>query len=281
VPLRPATDTGLDTDTDTGLGEAGDARKACYVPPTIDRGLAVTCAGPARSGSTEAILQVLEQAGAPLAGLAETTLDDIALVHLFTSTPLTKAEVDALPTNLRADVLLSRALGLTEAVESDELRDYRVVVSSRQERRQAQELAAIWVTWAAPASNDALRLTVRTLRTALDVTWARYRRDTAGPPSDGHLTIGYLLCREVSIDWLRGRMRISVDLDALGVRGDGGDGGFSAARLGQFCSDLERQWRASLAFALGTPHVDLDVVWRESWMGRWVSLREAPRDDLG
>jgi hypothetical protein len=267
----------------TGTG-AGGLESTPYTKSTVDRGLAVTCVGPARSGSTEAILRVLERAGAPLLGLSETTLDDIALIHLFTYTPLAEDAIAALPGDLPADALLNRALGMPPVSGSDSLRDYRAVISSRRERRPSTELAALWVRWAVPAATDALRVVVRTLRSALDGTGARYRPPGTPEPAEAHLAIGYLLCQEVSVDWMEGRVRIAADLAALGVDRDGDDGRGPdgvAALLGQFCSDVERQWRASLSFALGTPHVDVEVVWRESWLGRWVSLRSAHRDDLG
>jgi predicted amino acid-binding ACT domain protein len=245
-----------------------------------EHGLAVTCVGPARPGTTEAVLRVLAHAGAPLLGLSATTLDDIAIIHLFTRTPLGRRDIDdlALSRDLRADTVLSTALDRREPLPRDTLRDYRAVVSSRPERPPDRGLAAVWVAWTAPATADALRLTVETLRAALDSSWARHRASATGEALAGHLNIEYLVCREVSADRLRGRMRVAVDLDALGLTVPGaappghpeGDGGGLPSRIGRFCSDLERQWRTSLSFALRTTQVELDVVWRESWLGRWT-----------
>jgi hypothetical protein len=271
-------------------------------------GLAVTCVGPARPGTTEAILHVLAHAGAPLLGLSATTLDDIAIIHLFTHSPLGKRDVDALalPADLRADSALNAALGQKEPVHRDKLRDYRAVVSSRRERAPDPGLAALWLAWTAPATPDALRLTVETLRAALDGTWARHRAGATGDARSGHLNIEYLVCREVSADRLRGRMRVAIDLDALGVKVSAapapgrlwararshratrddrgrpeGDGPVWPSRIGQFCSDLERQWRTSLSFALRTTQVELDVVWRESWLRTWTGVDSDTHDPPG
>jgi hypothetical protein len=237
-----------------------------------EQGLAVTCVGPARSGVTEALLDLLDAAGAPLAGMAETTLDDLAIVNLLTVTPRSAKDVEALPADAPAGAVVAQALGLGPAARiGGALRDFRCVVSVQPERARDPNLVAVWVAWAIPASPDALRSTVRTVRRALDKMSERYRTAAAPPPSDAHLNIEYLICREVSVDWLRGRMKVAVDLDTLDrLRDD--EGGVPVDKLGQFCSDVERQWRADLAFALGTAHVDLDVVWRESWIGRWATL---------
>ena len=78
-------------------------------------------------------------------------------------------------------------------------------------------------------------------------------------------------------DWLRGRMKVAVDLSALGALTTG-DGTISPANLGQFCSDVERRWRSLLTLGLGTANVELEVVWRESWLGRWASMHLDPPD---
>lgn len=242
--------------------------------PAAGTALAVTCVGPARPGTTDAVLQVLERAGAPLIGLSETALDDIAVIHLLTRTPRSPVPPDD-DLGRRADEALQRALGATgtDLVLDDRLRDYRALVSPRAERRTDSGLAALWLGWTTPVAAHALELTVRTLGAALDDIAGRYGSPDRRP-LDGHLNIEYLVCRE--IPWahrLHGRMRLAVDLDALGVRR-----GEDEDRLGRFCSDVERLWRTSLSFALGTAHVELEVVWRESWLGRWATLRATAQD---
>lgn len=269
--------------------EAGTSGRAaaCEVP-LPGPGLAVTCVGPARAGSTQAILQILAHARAPLLALSATTLDDIAVIHLVTRAPLGH-KIDALdlPTDLRADAVLNTALTQKPPHLTDRLRDYRAVVSSHTERPSDPDLVALWLAWTAPAAPDTLRLTVETLRTALDSVSARYMADTADKTRDGHLNIEYLVCREVSGDRLRGRMRVAIDLAALGVTAapaepvetPTGSDDSPVSRLSHFCSDLERQWRTSLSFALRTSQVELDVVWRESWLGRWTRLEPDSQDD--
>jgi hypothetical protein len=245
------------------IGGAGSA----YEAGVGGQGVAITCIGPARPGTTGAILQILERAHAPVGAIGETTLDDIAFVNLVTQTSASAGDVDALP--VEASAAIGRALGLKEWPVNSLLEDHRAVVSLRPDRSLPRELYALWVSWSVPGGRAALQLTVRTLRDALVTTSDRYR-DRRSDVRRGHLNIEYLVCREVSVDSLRGRMKVAIDLDALDLGGRGREG-VSESALGRFCSDVERQWRAELTFALGSPHVDLDVVWRESWVGRWAS----------
>jgi hypothetical protein len=247
-----------------------------YAIRADDHGLAVTCIGTAVPGATEGVLHVLARAGAPLAGLAVTTLDDMAIIHLMTRTRLGPAEIAAIDVDQRADITLGQALGLDHPPRSDRLQHYRALVSTRVAVPHDADLAAIWMAWATPATPDALRLTVRTLRDALDTIASRHRGG-AGQTADGHLNIEYLVGREVADDWLRGRMKVAIDLSALGALTTD-DGTISPANLGQFCSDVERRWRSLLTLGLGTANVELEVVWRESWLGRWASMHLDPPD---
>jgi hypothetical protein len=136
------------------------------------------------------------------------------------------------------------------------------------------------MAWATPAVPTALRLTVRTLRDALDAVSARYRNDAGeGEGDHHHLNIEYLVGREVSDDWLRGRIKASVDRRTLGGPGRGPHDPVAAAELGRFCSLVERQWRSLLGLALDTANIGLEVVWRESWLGRWSSVHVDPHDE--
>jgi hypothetical protein len=241
------------------------------------RPLAVTCVGTAVSGSSSAILQVLEEADAPLGGLAATTLDDMAIIHLTTRTPLDRDALAQIEPDLRADLALGAALGLDDPPTSDRLEHFRILATQRDEVVPNPTLAAIWLAWGTPATSVALRLTVRTLRDALDAIAGRYRGGVEDV-DESHLNIEYLVGREVSDDWIRGRMKVAIDLHALGRLHHGPGEAVSPASLGQFCSDVERQWRSLLTNALGTANIDLEVVWRESWIGRWASMHVDPRD---
>jgi hypothetical protein len=272
-----------------GMAEHDYWQPLVHLPPTAnqhlaetwathagDHALAVTFVGTAVPGASEAVLRVLAAANAPVAGFAVTTLDDMAIIHLMTRTRLSPGQVAGLPQGRRADLALGAALGLDDPPCSDRLAEFRALVSTRPEAPPEPDLAAIWLAWATPATPDALRVTVATLRDALDAVSVRHRGDVTGA-DPRHLNIEYLVGREVSDDWLRGRMKVAVELRALGALA-GPDGTVSYASLGQFCSDVERQWRSLLANALGTTNIDLDVVWRESWIGRWTSMHVDPRD---
>jgi hypothetical protein len=249
-----------------------------FMPRPDDHALAVTFVGTAVPGATEAILKVLARANAPVAALAVTTLDDMGIIHLLTRTRLSPAQIADLEAGQRADVALGAALGVEDPPLSDRLGHFRALFSTRPEVPPGPDLAAVWLAWATPATPDALRLTVRTLREALDAVWHRYRFADGPAADERHLNIEYLVGREVSDDWLRGRMKVAIDLRALGALAEP-DGTISRAGIGQFCSDVERRWRSRLTAELRTTNIDLDVVWRESWIGRWTSMHLDPRDE--
>jgi len=150
----------------------------------------------------------------------------------------------------------------------ENLADYRAVISSHSPTVSDGPVEhTLWLAWETPATPNALRLTLRTARSAF-VQVLRKHGSNATP------SFAYTICREVSVDRLRSRMKVAVDLAELGRGVDPTEDPFEAV-LGRFCSDVERQWRAELSFALGTPRVDLDVTWRESWIGRWASIHGA------
>ena len=232
--------------------------------------LAMTAIGPARLGSTAGVLHLLEQAGAPLGGLAVTTLDDIAFINVMTKCPKRTKLVDS--SGRAADTAIAQALGLELRDAVSALRQYRVKISKHPPpiSHTLPLDRAVWLTWSTPAVPDALRLTVQTARRAL-----RNAAESHGLVDGSHKrdapNIEYLICREVSVDRLRGRMKVALNLDALG-RSRSDNVVPLESMLGQVCSDIEREWRAELAFALGNPRIELEVVWRESWIGRWATL---------
>ena len=233
--------------------------------------LLVTCVGPAQPGTTAAVLSAVDDAGLPLWALSETIVDDLAIINLLTDRPPGGADVDK---GVPAPAGFRRAFGMGadagaagpgrgSSAWTRVMQDFRLMATpySPMTGVQRSTRQALWLGWSTPASPEALALTVSTMRAALDAVLADNDGATVTRPS-----IDYLICREVSADRLRGRAKVSLDLDLVAAAtGRNGD----LSWLGAFCSEVERRWRAELPFVLGTPQVDLDVVWRESWIGGW------------
>jgi hypothetical protein len=234
--------------------------------------LAVTCVGPAHRGTTAAILRILDRADVPVPALSVGTLDDLSFVHVVAgATPgwPTATAAPAVEPGEPATAALRRLFGLTPALDGFDdpdglLGDFRVMATPYPAPGPAGDKQSLWLAWSTPATHGALSLIVKSARVAL--TGALGMEPAGG--SAARPSIEYLISRAVSVDRLRGRAKIALDLGSLGLPGAG-----TGDWLGRLCSEIERRWRADLSFTLGTPRVDLEVVWRESWLGRWSLLQ--------
>jgi hypothetical protein len=242
--------------------------------------LAVTCVGPAHRGTTAAILRILDRADVPVPALSVGTLDDLSFVHIVAgATPGSPTAAMAVEPGEPATAALRRlfgpaprpgeAEGIAEGAAGlddpdDVLADFRVMATPYPAPGPAGDKQSLWLAWSTPATHGALSLIVKSARAAL--TGALGIEPAGG--SAARPSIEYLISRAVSVDSLRGRAKIALDLGSLGPPGAG-----TGDWLGRLCSEIERRWRADLSFTLGTPRVDLEVVWRESWLGRWSLLQ--------
>jgi hypothetical protein len=239
--------------------------------------LAVTCVGPAHRGTTAAILRMLNRADVPVPALSVGTLDDLSFVHVVAgatagSPGATANAASAVEPGEPATAALRRLFGLRPALDGPDglddpdglLADFRVMATPYPAPGPAADKQSLWLAWSTPATHGALSLIVRSARAALT---GALEIEPAGR-SVARPSIEYLISRAVSVDRLRGRAKIALDLGSLGLPGAG-----TGDWLGRLCSEIERRWRADLSFTLGTPRVDLEVVWRESWLGRWSLLQ--------
>lgn len=238
--------------------------------------LALTCVGPPCSGATAAVLRMLRQAKAPLAGIAVTTLNDLTIINLVTH--IDRPRITEHLSTQPADIALSTVLGLADWRAENALDEYHLMASVHPTMQQSAGPHVIWLTWSTPATSTALRAIVSAAHNAFMATIHRRER---GSVSLGDFTppnIEYLICRANSSDrspgsseTLRGRMKITIDLDALESL-KGSTSSLWETELGRFCSEVEERWREDLAFALGTRRIRVNVAWRESWIERWSSL---------
>lgn len=176
--------------------------------------LPLTVIGPARVGTTHAVVSYLSGARIGIKGATITSLGDLALINLNLAVPRALAPAVALASRepaLRPAVTeLARVGSLLSShpyphlgePATSRLADYRCVVGTpRRPSPSSSRWRALWITWEAPSAARYLWLVVDVLRGAL----ARVS-DRAGID----LAVEHLICRCVSEDLARGRCKISV-----------------------------------------------------------------------
>ncbi|MGQ0576494.1 MAG: hypothetical protein ACT4RN_20145 [Pseudonocardia sp.] len=254
---------------------------------TAEGCLPVTLVGPARLGSTHAVIELL--AGFPDVGVlacAMTPLDELAFVHLqLAVNGASRGRLTAINRALAAWTdrpdgpagilphVLDELLGGTPGSDLDPravlaaAEDYQVVVGPALpvQSDSTEVRVPIWFTWQMPAAPDGpgLHVPVRSLAEAVDVVGLGPAGQPGTAPSIDHLT-----CRQSGPSRLLGKGKLSVCKAHL-------DAGFpptrtdsSAARL---CKSLERAWRTRLAADPdGAGITGVSVTSRESWLGHWT-----------
>jgi hypothetical protein len=259
---------------------------------SVEACLPVTFIGPARTGSTYAILSFLSQFGdIGIISCANATLDDLAFIHLQLSFKgLKRSAMHELNSRLEGrstwlgdpagalayvhERLVGPASGSSAHVLASELSkyagDYQVLIGPLlgctmpdQQRRMT-----VWVSWQTEG-------TVGNLSTPLRELFTAFSRVGFGPTTSFNRTpetdipnLEYLICRDVGNGVLRGRGKLSVpEADMLALVG-GNDVESAAARL---CVAIERAWKTSLACREVRGASELTVAWREWWLGHWAS----------
>jgi len=250
--------------------------------------LPITIVGPARVGSTNAILAALEQLKhVGLASVSITSLDDLAFVHvqlpLLYSSP---REAGALSRELEAIIRSSSRpspltpLDFLESTAPLLLGDRAISSSlSYKVRTLVQERAGDYQTLAGPV------LTVASVRESRrSPLWVAWQLRTPGAKLEdvtsalrmsiedlglneagaGPVNVEYAICRARSESQLRGRAKLSIPTDNLPEWTRSSEVETPAATL---CRELETRWRAKLAEA-GVQAL-VSVGDRESRVGRW------------
>ena len=252
----------------------------------IDICLPVTCVGPARVGSTYAIISSLRRyARVGLVSCADCTLDDLALIHLQLTvrgvpvdrlnkiiTNMTKnAAISHRPRDVLAELFLR--LGVSAASERDrpdELSaragDYQTFLGPAvpYRPRAATARLPVWISWQITKKEDGLATPLSCLYQALDgLVPTTAPRGHPVVPLSALTDVEYLICRSVDRSVLRGKGKLSVPVDVL-TRFDGAGG---EAPASTFCVLLEEAWRARMDAAEVTGVGELTVAWREYWLG--------------
>jgi hypothetical protein len=250
--------------------------------------LPVTFVGPARVGSTLAIMEFLRSL--PFVGVlacSNTTLDDLAFIHLQLSlNGLTTSNVVRANSALKrvearngspADVLIRifSALGyerqavpegLSSANVGSRMWDYATLVGSLfPVRTSERRRAALWFSWQSDRVDAGLSAPLRALYQSFERIGLVELSGRRAFRHEGAPTLEYLVCRQTSGRKVKGKGKLSIPKDLVDNRfpGDGREPAIS-----RFCAVVEAVWRNQLA----DKSVDeLAVSWRESWLGDWAS----------
>jgi hypothetical protein len=258
----------------------------------VEACLPVTFIGPARIGSTYAIVSFLNQfSDVGIISCSNTALDDLAFIHLQLSfagvrrsalrelnSRLADRSVWATdPANALAyvhDSLAGSNKESTGHVLAGELSkhagDYQTLVGPMlgctvpdQKRRMT-----VWVSWQTEGTVEDLATPLRELFTAFSDIGFGPRARNAGSFKTDIPNLEYLICRDIGNSVLRGRGKLSVpEADMLTLVG-GNDVESAAAKL---CVGIERAWKRSLARRGAHEASELTVAWREWWLGHWSS----------
>jgi hypothetical protein len=257
---------------------------------TIEVGacLPVTLVGPARVGSTHAVLELLSDF--PQVGVVACSgaiIDDIAFMHLqLTVNGVPTAELERLNDSmddLRTSVddpstvlplVLPLLLGKQRPTLADResrrgaagIVDYQTIVGpALRLRPKTGDRRALWFSWEVEGRKAELRLPLLALYAAFeDLGFI-----TLGPPADDYPStspnVEYLICRHMANSVLRGKGKISFPLDVAYQLREKTD---LHARLTSLSVRVQNAWRDRLDKSHRAR--ELTVSWREFWLGHWT-----------
>lgn len=249
--------------------------------------LPVTFAGPARIGSTHAIMSFLQrypQVG--VVGCAGTSLADLAFVHLqlaiqgvaadrlnrILSKLLDEHSAPARPRKLLRE--LFKRLGLRpDPVEQgpatpDPALDYQTFTGPAFAYRPhlMPDSLAVWISWELARQDGGLATPLDCLYRALAKVVPQMPGE-AEPSSLGDVaTVEYLICRATEQSVVRGKAKLAVPKTVLQRFSAGG----AEPPASKLCASLEEAWKAQVDQSDLDGVSELTVAWRESWLGHWT-----------
>ncbi|HEX5404499.1 MAG TPA: hypothetical protein VFX16_19605 [Pseudonocardiaceae bacterium] len=251
--------------------------------------LPVTFVGPARVGSTSALLSFLEALPfVGIVGFSNTTLDDLAFIHLQLSLRgLTTAGLAAANRKLTSrtthvgspmDILgeVFSKLGFEHEFERS-VKDWSELTGRAVDYKTLarnvypcvppppRRRMAVWFSWQAEGDTTTLAAMMKALYRAFEKTGLIDTRTEHWTTRDDSPSIEYLICRQLDYSILRGKGKISMPKDIIDTRFKEGPLERPASK---FCAKLEAAWQAELADMDGS--LELTVAWREAWLGHWL-----------
>jgi hypothetical protein len=251
--------------------------------------LPVTFVGPARVGSSSALMSFLESLPfVGVTGFSNATLDDLAFIHLQLSLRgvssddivaanrklATRSIHHGSPMDILGEVFsklgFEQEFRLSVANWSEltgRAVDYKTLarnvypcVPPSPRRRMA-----MWFSWQAEGNTTTLVTMMKGLYRAFEKTGLIDTRTDSWTTRDDSPNIEYMICRQFDYSILRGKGKVSVPKDIIDTRFKEGPLERPASK---FCAKLEAAWKAELADTDG--FLELTVAWREAWLGHWL-----------
>lgn len=258
----------------------------------VEAVLPITFIGPARRGSTHAIVAFLCQFhDVGIASCSTITLHDVEFIHLQLSvsgirrSALAKINSHLTEHNCWAtdpsDALMYIHDSLADTTErssshvlagqlSEYAGDYQTLVGPALGCTvpDSRKRVAIWFSWQMEGTGEDVAIPlVQLFKCFSEVGLGpSVSADGAGTETPN---LEYLVCRDVGNWILRGRGKLSIpEVDMLKLF-RGMELESAAARL---CVSIENAWKASLRRQGAHGVSELTVAWREWWLGHWASL---------
>lgn len=251
--------------------------------------LPITCVGPARVGSTYAIVSFLRRyARVGLVSCVDCTLDDLALIHFqlalqgvsvdrlnkIVANMLKATTVVSRPRDVLADLFsrLSVAAGPARDGGDDlaaRASDYQIFMGPAfgYQPPAATDRLPVWIAWQITKKDNGLAGPLGCLYQALDHVVPNTAADgRPRVPLSAVTHIEYLVCHETERSVLRGKGKLSVPADVL-PQFEGAD---TEAPASTFCLLVEEAWKMQTDLAGITGVDELTVAWREHWLSHWT-----------
>ena len=259
-----------------------DDRVNCVLP--------LTFVGPARVGSTHAIVSFLRQFDAiGILGCSITALDDLAFIHFQLALyeraivarrtlPTTLASSDGESPLSHLTDILTRFLGsplpvLDREVSSeliDRAGDYQTLAGpvSHYTPAPRERQMAVWVSWQMTRRVAGVVTPISALMRA----WRKLCKETRALGNEPlpELSIEYLICRDIGNAVVYGKGKLSVPyklvLKLFQQRS-------AESPQAQLSVGLEDAWKVELDSSMdGRNVLGVTVAWREYWLGHWSAL---------
>jgi hypothetical protein len=254
---------------DRGARDSGTQTKE------VGRVVPVTFVGPARIGSTRAVvaaLRKIQRVG--VAACSITLLDDLAFIHLQLvlsedlTVELTKERFVGMDagTFVRDVLCTAVAYEREQVIVEDRAADYQTLAGpSIDYVGPGDKRIGIWFSWQMNRSTAGIKEPIRTLTAALDTF--------PGNPSEMDANIEYLTCRDLGNAVLRGKGKISVPYEFVRENFSAGN---DEPGPSQFSVALEDAWKSAVAKeendnGSNSMIRDITVAWREHWLGHWAA----------
>jgi hypothetical protein len=251
--------------------------------------LPVTFVGPARVGSSSALMSFVESLPfVGVVGFSNVTLDDLAFIHLQLSLrgmtrrhiaganqKLTTRKIHhGSPMDILGEIFgklgYEQEFRLSVATWSEltsRAVDYKTLARNvypcapPSPRRRM----AMWFSWQAEGNTTTLVTIMKGLYRAFEKVGLIDTRTEHWTTREESPNIEYMICRQFDYSILRGKGKMSLPKDIIDTRFKEGPLERPASK---FCAKLEAAWRAELAGTDG--FLELTVAWREAWLGHWL-----------